>query len=174
MLKTPGFESCVGGDFLPDGKRVLFSGTETAHKPRLYVMDIGGGTPRPITPEGIELIEMPLKWISPDGKLVFAADNMLHPLGGGAPIPIAGLAPGDAPGWTTDSESLFVQDSNEDLASLFRVHWKSGRRELFHEFRPIDPTQVVASIVLVSPDGKAWVYTNLRVLGDLYVAEGLK
>src|SRR5262249_20933030 len=117
VLKTPGFESFVGGALFSDGKRVLFSGTETGRKPRLYVMDIDGGKPRPVAPEGVELNEMPLPWISPDGKLVFAHDatrkTMLYPLDGregAAPLQIAGLAAGEEPvGWTADSRSLFVQ-----------------------------------------------------------------
>ena len=67
-----------------------------------------------------------------------------------------------------------MQGPEEDPARVFRLNWTSGKRELFHEFRPRDSTQLAASIVLVSPDGKAWVYCNVRCLGDLYLAEGLK
>src|SRR5262245_4495131 len=182
VLRTPGFDSFVGVEFFPDGKRVLFYGTETGHKPRLYVVDVDGGTPRAIAPEGLELLEMPVKWISPDGRLVFVHDVtrgwMLYPLTEGeaaAPVPIKGFESNDAPiGWTGDPETLFVQGPEENPARVFRVNWKSGKRELFHEFRPIDPTQLTLSIVLVSLDGRAWVYSNLRRLGDLYVVEGLK
>jgi hypothetical protein len=182
VLKTPGFESFVAGGFLPDGKRVLFSGTETGHKPRLYVMDIEGGAPRAIAPEGVEFFEIAVKWISPDGRLVFAHDTTrgwgLYPVTGGegsGMLPIVGLEGGEAPiGWTADSQSLFVQGPEEDPARVFRLNWTTGKRELLQEFRPRDSTQLAASIVLVSLDGKAWVYSNVRRLGDLYVAEGLK
>jgi len=183
VLKTSGFESFEGGSFLPDGNRILFCGTEPGHRPRLYVVDIGGGKAHAVSPEGVQLPELPVKWVSPDGRLVFGLDGatqrwLLYPIDGRAdssPLPIAGLAGEDAPvGWTADSRSLFVQGPEEDPAPVFRVNWTSGKRELFREFRPADPTGIAASIVLVTPDGKAWVYSYLRRLSELYLVEGLK
>jgi hypothetical protein len=45
---------------------------------------------------------------------------------------------------------------------------------LFHEFWPSDPAGIVASGVLVTPDGKGRVYSATRVLSELYLVEGLK
>ena len=182
VLKAAGFESFTGGSFLPDGKRVLFSGTEPGHKPRLYVMDIEEGKVRAVSPEGVELDQLQVKFVSPDGKLVFARDIargwLLYPIDGrmdSSPLPIAGLARGDAPvGWTADSRSLFVQGPEENPAPVFRVNWTTGKREPFREFRPSDPTGIAASIVLVTPDAKTWVYSYLRRLSELYLVEGLR
>jgi dipeptidyl aminopeptidase/acylaminoacyl peptidase len=183
VLNTGGFQSIVAGSFLPDGKRVLLSGTETGHRPRLYLMDIQENKARPVSPEGVELFDMAVKCVSPDGKLAFAWSGdrgwLLYPLDGGdgaSPLPIAGLDPeNDAPvGWTADSQSLFVQNGNENPALVFRLNWKTGRRELFHEFRPADPTGIQRSVVLVTPDGKSWVYSYVCWLSQLYLVEGLK
>jgi len=76
-------------------------------------------------------------------------------------------------GWTAGSGSLFVQDEGEDLFQVYRLSLASGKRELFREFRA-DPTGIAGSTVLVTPDGKAWVYSNLRRLSELYLVEGLK
>jgi hypothetical protein len=182
VLNTSGFERVVAGSFLPDGKRVLFSGTESGHRPRLYLMDIQENKARPVSPEGVQLFDMAVKCVSPDGKLASAWSQdrgwLLYPLEGGdsaSPLPIAGLAEDDAPvGWTADSESLYVQDAKENPASVSRVNWKTGRRELFHEFRPADPTGIRGSIVLVTPDGKSWVYSYVCWLSQLYLVEGLE
>jgi len=40
------------GQFFPDSKRGLFSGHEPGHASRVYVKNLDGGRPRPITPEG--------------------------------------------------------------------------------------------------------------------------
>jgi Tol biopolymer transport system component len=181
VLKTVGFESFAGGAFLPDGKRVFFGGTEQGHLPRLYVMDIEEGKVRPVSEEGVELGEGSLKWVSPDGKWAFALDRsqgvLLYSLGEEgqlSPRPIVGLT-GDLPvGWTNDSRSLYVQDANENPASVFRVNWSTGKRELYREFRPDDMAGMTGSIVLVSPDGKAWVYSYIRRLSQLYLVEGLR
>ena len=39
--------------FFPDGKRILFLGSEPGHGARLFVQDLGGGAARPVTPEGV-------------------------------------------------------------------------------------------------------------------------
>jgi Protein kinase domain len=39
--------------FLPDGKSVVFAGTEPGNKSRIYVQAINSGSPRPISPEGV-------------------------------------------------------------------------------------------------------------------------
>ncbi len=181
VLKTAGFESFGEASFLPDGRRVLFCGTERGHKPRLYVMDVENGTARPVSPEGVDLGEAELKFVSPDGKLAFANPArgwLLYPLDGrpeSSPLPIAGLAQDDAPvGWTADSRSLFVMGPGEEAPQVFRVNWSSGRRELYREFRQADPTGIVASWVLVTPDGKGWVYSAVRRLSELYLVEGIK
>jgi hypothetical protein len=57
---------------------------------------------------------------------------------------------------------------------VYRLNWTSGRKELFHEFRPADPTAMQNLCILVTPDGKAWVYSFYRGLPDLYLVEGVE
>ena len=37
----------------PDGKRLLVAGFEEGKGQRVYVQDLAGGVPRPVTPEGV-------------------------------------------------------------------------------------------------------------------------
>jgi hypothetical protein len=182
VLPTGSFEIIDGGGFVGSASRVLFGGTEPGHESRLYVMDVAGGPPRPVTAEGVTLVEWPARWVSPDGKWAFAAQSgkgvFLFPLEGppgSPPVSIAGLGPGDALlGWTADSRSLFVQGPEENPAPVYRLDWKSGRRELFREYRPVDPNGLAVNLALVAPDGSASVYSYVRRQSELYLVEGLR
>ena len=80
--------------FFPDGKNVVFTGTEPGHKSRIYVQAIDSGTARPISPEGVSGF-VP----TPDGKFVFGfSDSVaLYPVDGqGPPRPVPGIHPGEA------------------------------------------------------------------------------
>jgi hypothetical protein len=145
-------------------------------------MAMEGGKPLSMSAEGIELGETPLKWVSPDGKLVFAHSPargpLLYPIDGrpdSSPLPIAGLAEDDAPiGWTADSQSLFVQRDGDDPARTYRLNWTSGKKEFFRDFRPSDLTGIAMSWVLVTPDEKTCVYSYIRRLSELYLVEGMR
>src|SRR5262249_17079159 len=41
------------GNWFPDGQRILVSGNERGHGSRLFVVDVAGGAPRAISPEGV-------------------------------------------------------------------------------------------------------------------------
>ena len=107
----------VWGSWLPDGKGILLSGGETGHGDRLYIVGVEGGVPRPVSPEGVQLIPY-TNLISSDGKLVPAigADQTvsLFPLGAGEPRRIPGLEPGELPcGWDAAGRSLFIYRPGE-------------------------------------------------------------
>ncbi|HEY6146854.1 MAG TPA: protein kinase, partial [Thermoanaerobaculia bacterium] len=182
LLKTPGFESFGAGSFLPDGERVLFSGTETGHKPRLYVMRIDGTEIRPLTAEGVELPELTIKAVSPDGKFVVAQDGTrgwsvfsIDKKGNSPPQEIVGFPPEFMPmGWTEDSRSLFIESDSEKAPKIFRLDWRTGKKEFVREVRQPDTTGIAVSNILLTPDGKGWVYSGLRRLSELYLVEGLK
>jgi Tol biopolymer transport system component len=80
--------------FLPDGKNVVFTGTEPGHKSRIYVQAIDAGAARPISPEGVNGF-VP----TADGKFVFGASDSvaLYPVDGqGAPRPVPGIHTNEA------------------------------------------------------------------------------
>jgi eukaryotic-like serine/threonine-protein kinase len=182
VMKTPGFESFGAGSFLPDGQRVLFNGTETGHKPRLYVMRIDGTEIRPMTAENVELPELMIKSVSPDGKFVVAVDGTkgwavfsIAAAGNSPPIEIVGLPPEFMPmGWTEDSRSLYIESDSEKAPQVFRLDWRTGKKEFVREIKQPDTTGIAVSNILLTPDGKGWVYSCMRRLSELYLVEGLK
>ena len=161
----------------PDGTCVVFSGNEPRRGIRLYVQALDGRPPRPVTPEGVGITWHP---VSPDGRIVAAVGPgdgvFLYPLGGGDPQPVPGIVEGDRPvRWSADGRALFLFRDAEVPAPLFRLDLASGRREPWKEFMPSDPAGVgLINPVLVTPDGRHYVYSFRRVLSDLYLAEGLR
>jgi tRNA A-37 threonylcarbamoyl transferase component Bud32/Tol biopolymer transport system component len=178
-LPLPGLSAEQGATWFADSKRILFAASETGHGVRLYVQDVDGGKPRPVTPEGISTA-LPGFAVSADGKLVAAIGSerkgLLFPVDGGEPRPIAGLLPGEYPlRFSPDGRALFVWKRGDLPARITRIELESGRRDVFKDLLPADPAGVERiSNVLVTPDGKGYAYCYARLLSDLFVVTGLK
>ena len=164
-----------GASWLPDGKNIVFIGKEPGHTHRSYVQSVDGGNPRPVTPEGM--------WgflVSPDGKFLVARnrDNKqaLYPLSGGEPRTIPGLDDQDRViRWGPDAQSLYVYHDRERLIKVYKLDVSTGRKELAKEIMPADPAGILGPVnVLLTPDGKGYVYAFNRHLTDLYLVKGLR
>ncbi|HEY3123120.1 MAG TPA: hypothetical protein VGK70_03565 [Thermoanaerobaculia bacterium] len=162
--------------FFPNGRRIIFVGSEPGHARRCWLQDLDGGKPRPVTPEGVVGAVLSL-----DGRFVAARapeqKPALYPLEAGPPRPIEGLEPSDGPlRWSADGKFLFVSPLGRGLpARVYRVEIPSGRRELWKEFTPHDPTGLInLYAAAIIPDGKTLVFGYHHTLSDLYVVEGLK
>jgi Tol biopolymer transport system component len=163
--------------WLPDGKQFVFSGNEPGRGVRLYVEDTSGGKAVPISPEGVDGTAFA---ISSDGQLVAAIGpdlkGYLYPTSGhGDPRVIQGLQTGDlASSFSQDNSALFVYQSGEVPAKVYRVELATGKRTLWKQLVPGDPAGVATiGPILVTPDGKTFVYGFHRTLADLYLVEGL-
>ncbi len=167
----------VPAAFLPDGRRIVFVGSEPGHGRRSWVQDLDGGKARPITPEGVIGTVC-----SPDGRFVAArgADQRLalYPVEGGPARPIEGLEPNDQLlRWSADQNFLYASSGIRRTltARVYRLDISTGRRERWKEFTLPDPTGVVGiSCSAITPDGNAFVFTYSQQLSDLYVVDGLK
>jgi len=172
-------ESYQSAKFLPDGKRILFAGSEKGRRARLYVQDLAGGAPRPVTAEGAGAGFRGIV-VSPDGEFATGPSPgsgfARYPLEGGSPLPIEGLAEGEFPvQWSADGRSLFVYRIGEVPARIFRLDLSTGRRELWKELVPPDLAGAnVIPEVQITPDGRAYAYYYGQVLSDLFLVEGLK
>jgi Tol biopolymer transport system component len=162
--------------WLPDGKRILMNANEEGRGVRIYVRDFEGGKPRALTPEGYRAFQ---RTVSPDGRTVVARGPdrrlYLYPLEGGEPVALPGIAAdGERPdGWAPDGRLYLVVRGVPAKVFLFDV--RTGGRELWKEFLPADSAGVAPfGGVRVTPDGKAYAYSFLRVLAELFIVDGVR
>jgi eukaryotic-like serine/threonine-protein kinase len=164
--------------FFPDGRRMLEVGSgPDDHGLRLFVQDGPEGTPRPISPEGVQFHYRGC--ISLDGKLVAALDPEAKPIiyhvDGSAPTPIPNTQDGDEPvALPPDGKNILI-GRPEVPSHVYLVDIATGQRKLFLTATPPDPTGLLDG----APPGfahdlKAYVYSYTRITSDLYVVDGLK
>ena len=179
--------------WFPDGKKLLLVASEPRRPQRLWVQEVAGGPPRPLSDEGTISMAPP----SPDGRTVATFDRdgrvYLLPLEGGAAKPLAGLAPFDVPiQWSADGRGLFVRRVVTARANatppaadgwfvtdfpveIFRYDIAGGRREPWRTIVPEDRAGLLhIDDVLVTPDGSSYAYSYMRDRTELYVVEGLR
>jgi serine/threonine protein kinase len=162
-----------GAAFFADGRRIVFSAQEPKRLPRIYVMSLDGGAPRPISAEGVTAsmpsISPDQKWITADGP---GGTHLLLPLDGGEARPLLGLQPKEViTGWTSGGE-LYV--SNTPLTRVDVLNPNTGKRESWRELRVPPITGLTAASPFVTPDGRTYAYRYRLQSWDLNVVTGVK
>ena len=100
-------------------------------------------------------------------------------------IPVDGAAPPRrVPGWpaeatpiqwSADGAALFYTLSSDIPGEIHRFDLATGRSQGWQQLSPSDlaGVQTITSPVITA-DGRVYAYTFARLLGDLYVAAGMK
>jgi eukaryotic-like serine/threonine-protein kinase len=158
--------------FLPDGRRVVFAGSESGGGFRLYEQSIDGGSPRRVSAEplGFGVIA-----VLPDGSAVVAAgpDGRLQLFGlDGSVRAVPGSGPGDYPSrCSADGRAVFVHRLAEVATQVERIDLASGDRTVLRRLAPADSSGLRwVSPVAMDADARRFVFSYSRVLSDLYVA----
>ncbi len=163
--------------WMPDGRRAVVRGSEGGRGVRLYLVDTETGEKRAISPEGVSQFG---SGVSPDGKLVgaIAPDRriLLYPTDGGEPKSVPGIEPEETfIRWTADGRAIYVSDYRRTPVTVYRLDLATGRREPLRSFAPSDPAGVLnLGPVLLSADGRSYVYSYRRILDDLFVVVGAR
>jgi len=178
-LSTPGLTQFGAPSWTPDSKMVVYEATD-GHAWRMYLQDLVGGAPKPITPELSGPYYQEAQFVSPDGKSVFGRDlenkAKAYPLNGSQEIEIPGLQVEESfAGWAADSRSVYVFRSDAYPVHLFKVDISTGTRKIIREIMPEDPVGLDSVFsVRISRDEKSCVYSYQRSLSELYLATGLR
>jgi hypothetical protein len=129
-----------------------------------------------VTPEGYRAFP---RAVSRDGTSVVVRGPdrrfYVYPLEGGEPVPVAGLAAeGERPeSWTADGRLYTI--ARGVPVKVFLLDPATGRRELFKEILPADSAGVAPiGGVRMTPDGKSYAYSFMRVLAELFLVDGVR
>jgi hypothetical protein len=166
-------ERYEGAGWLPDGKGIVFAGSEPGRGRRTYVQDLVGGLPRPISPEGIA------GWhVSPDGRFVAAlgADRRLYacPMSGDSGRVVTQLEPDEQVlRWTRDGQAVYVQRPGIELR-VSRITIATGERTPWRTYGLPDPAGANIANSAITADGRAFAYTYAKVASVLNLVTGLK
>ncbi len=161
--------------FLPDGKGITLNASEPGHGVRCYRLDLNGGKPKPLTPEGIRG-----GLVSPDQRYILRADAAaevaVYPLDGGPPRVIPELEPGFVSfQWSADSNSVYGYHPGQVPAKVYKVDIATGRKRLVQElFRDPIPGVVAVSPLVATRDGEHFAYSYYQMWSALYVVTGLR
>jgi Tol biopolymer transport system component len=171
-----GLEHVLNGParFLPDGQHIMLNGNEPGHPVRCYLLDLAGGKPRPVTPEGIAG-----QIVSPDGRYVLgthsAARAAIYPIAGGPARPIPGLEPDFAlVRWSEDGSALYGYRIGHVPTTVYKVNPVTGAKTPIQELLAAAPPGVVNVAPLVmNGDASRFVYSYYQFSSVLYVVSGL-
>jgi eukaryotic-like serine/threonine-protein kinase len=173
-IPLPGLERLQSGaHFLADGKHIVANGNQPGHPGRTYLVDLAGGPPKPVTPEGV-YATLP----SPDGKFLAGgtADKLeLFPLDGGPPRTIPAVEPGyRVAHWSADSKALYVFQPGEVPVKIQRLDIATGKMKPIRELGPADLGGVVSiGPVVTNQDASEFAYSYYQTLSVLYVISGV-
>jgi eukaryotic-like serine/threonine-protein kinase len=162
--------------FLPDGKRLLLSGTRGDEPIKLYLADVDSRNLREVDPGALGAPGS----LSPDGTQIFAVrtDNraFLYPVEGGPPREVTAYTAGDWPaGWSRDGRFLYLFSAGPLPAKVWKVDLATGKRELWREIAPADASGGTGFFNLViAQDETGYAYNYSRSTSALYVVEGME
>jgi eukaryotic-like serine/threonine-protein kinase len=163
--------------WLPDSQGIVFTAKEEGHGARIFVQKSINGSATPVSPEGIDPLVIAL---APDGSQVAGVGPdgkaYLYSLTGGPAKTVSGFLPSEQPiEWSADGKSLYVYQPGEFPAKVYQLDLTTGKRTLWRSLAPADPAGVsqIGPIVM-TPDGRSYIYGYHRTLSDLYLVEGLK
>src|SRR5271169_4207553 len=166
--------------FLSDGKRIVYSASEPGHLPRVWLQDVNGDPPKPISPEGMLNRE-----VSRDDKCVLVGvrdvvsgkvHTALLSIVDGKVMEINGLKPGEmALGWTTDGQ-LYVASADATGAGVTveKLNPHTGARTPWRVLATAPIGGVVPDPPIITPDGATYGFDYRVRLSDLYTIAGVR
>ena len=175
VLPRGGIVSYRRARWMPDGRGVLFIGSEPGRIARTYVQDLMGGAPRAVTPEGVAT-----RLVSPDGRRIAFVEGeryCVRPLAGGKVRVVADHLPGETPVlWASDGGALFVERvESASQVQVSRLDLRTGRRMAWRTLHIEEQGGFYAGEgVALSPDGRFSALNYALDRGTLYLVEGLR
>ena len=160
----------------PDGTRIAYI-SDRDGKPQLYVRWMDSGQIASLT--NLENAPSDIAW-SPDGKRIAGRSASGEAILFDRETQKLQVMPGIEPGevlskWTEDGRALLAYSAAPWEARIYRVETATGKRTLLQTVEPREKAGSLDPIRLAYAErSKTYVYSSMRVLGILYVVEGLE
>ena len=167
--------SLVHVAWFPDGKHLLLAGAAEGQPLRTYVMDLEGGKPQPLGPADFRGTA-----VAKDGKQIAGRNASGEVVVFDRETEKVRVVPGIGPQddfdqWTEDGQALLTSSGTPMEAGIYRVEVANGKRTLLQR---LELREKAGSVLKLRPEysenTKTYVYDTRRILGSLYVAEGLQ
>jgi eukaryotic-like serine/threonine-protein kinase len=178
-LNPPSLVPVSLAHFLSDGKSVIYPAREGDHFPRMWLQNLNGGAPRPISEEGVA------GWrSSPDDKWVLVQRKEtgtgtfhweLLSIETAKTIEISGLRPNDLPlGWTSDGQ-LYVatRDNQRTALHVEKLNPHTGVRTPWRDLATAPIGGILPDPPYITPDGNTYGFDYRVRLSDLYTVTGV-
>lgn len=180
-IALEGVSSGLDPGFLPDAQGFVFVARDRENRGRLFLQKLAGGPPALLLDRDLDTNPCSsLTPVSPDGRwaAVYAADGtlLIADLQNGSARPLSPGEPGlGALRFVADGRSLILMRVGTPPGALLRCDATDGATTLLHELSPPDLAGVtlIASAV-ATPDQRAYAYTFIRQMSELYLIQGLK
>ena len=167
------------GRWLPNGKRIVFVGSEPGHSLRYYVQSSPQEPPKAISGEDI-VFDRSLDdiVISQDSRTLAAAIEdqsvQLLPIDGGKGQTVPGIK-GLTPVAFCGDGSLLLYHSGEMPARILRMDPATGRQSLWKELMPASRAALwEIQPIRVAPDCESYAYSAQYLPETVFVVSGLR
>jgi eukaryotic-like serine/threonine-protein kinase len=162
-------------NWFPDGKHLLLIGATEGQTLRTFEMDLEGGKPQPLgLPDFIG------RAVAKDGKRIAGRNAFGEAVVFDRETQKAQVVPAIEPQeafdeWTEDGQALFVSSGTPVAVRMYRVEVATGKRTLLHTVELSEKAGSMLRLRLqYNENSKTYVYDTRRILGSLYVVEGLE
>src|SRR5271168_135640 len=161
--------------WFPDGQHLALVGAANGQPLRTYEMDLGGGKPQVLGPAGFLGVA-----VAKDGKRIAgrnaSGEAVVFDCESQKLQAIPGIEPEEQLSkWMEDGQALLVYSATSWEARMYRVEVATGKRTLLQTITLSEKAGSTAPLRLAYAQGsKTYVYSDVRILGNLYVVEGLE
>ena len=160
-----------------DGRRLVVRASESDRPLRSWVQDTAGGSPRAVTPEGINGLFLTVNHSDYVSARDMTGTVRLYPIDGGEPKTVIGISESDRViGGSPAADILYLTpDTAAVPLKIVKLNIATGLRQPFVNVLPTDPAGIMGLYPpIFTADEKRYIYTQARALSVLYVATGLK
>jgi eukaryotic-like serine/threonine-protein kinase len=161
--------------WFPDGKHLLFIGAKEGQHLRTYKIGVDANKPEELGPAGFTGFA-----VSGDGKQIAGRTAEGRPavlnLESQKLDVVSGIEPGERfEKWSQDGKALIVTSTTPWAAQIYRVEVSTGKRTMLQRIELSEKAGSNLNLgVTYAENSKAYVYYTRRVLGTLYIVEGLR